>query len=92
MADQDLKDAQMKVSELENALQIWKTRAKTLEVEIPVIRVKNEKLLSQASKDKQLIEKLKVYSCHWQETNIMLYYLILLFNLILFFVPIGRVK
>lgn len=92
MADQDLKDAQMKVSELENALQIWKTRAKTLEVEIPVIRVKNEKLLSQASKDKQLIEKLKVYSCHWQEINIMLYYLILLFNLILFFVPIGRVK
>lgn len=60
IADQALKDTQKKVSELTSSLEIWKSRSKALDVEITVLRVQIQKLLSKSELDNQIIDKLKV--------------------------------
>lgn len=60
IADQALKDSQTKVSELTRSIEIWKTRSKALDVEITILRVQIQKLLSKNELDNNLINKLKV--------------------------------
>lgn len=60
IADQTLKDTQSKVIELTNSTEIWKSRSKALDVEITILRVQIQKLLSKAELDNKLINKLKV--------------------------------
>lgn len=60
IADQALKDTQKKVSELTSSLEIWKSRSKALDVEITVLRVQIQKLLSKSELENQIIDKLKV--------------------------------
>lgn len=57
--DQILKDTQSKVSELAKSVEIWKRRSKALDVEITVLRVQIQKLLSKSEFDNQLIDQLK---------------------------------
>ncbi|XP_025207166.1 uncharacterized protein LOC112602990 [Melanaphis sacchari] len=58
-SDQVLKDAQSKVSELTKSVDIWKSRSKGLDVEITVLRIQIQKLLSKSESDNQLIDQLK---------------------------------
>jgi len=60
ISDQVLKDAQSKVIELTKSVEIWKSRSKALDVEITVLRIQIEKLLSKSESDNQLINQLKV--------------------------------
>lgn len=60
IVDQILKDSQKTVSELTSSLEIWKSRSKALDVEISVLRVQVQKLLSKSELDNQIIDKLKV--------------------------------
>jgi len=60
ISDQILKDTQSKVSELTKSVEIWKRRSKALDVEITVLRVHIQKLLSKSEHDVQLIDQLKV--------------------------------
>ncbi|XP_060869904.1 kinesin-related protein 4 [Metopolophium dirhodum] len=57
--DQILKDTQLKVSELAKSEEIWKRRSKALDVEMTVLRVQIQKLLSKSEFDNQLIDQLK---------------------------------
>ncbi|XP_026817194.1 DNA repair protein RAD50-like [Rhopalosiphum maidis] len=59
ISDQVLKDAQSKVSELTKSVEIWKSRSKALDVEITVLRIQIQKLLSKSESDNQLINQLK---------------------------------
>jgi len=58
--DQILKDTQLKVSELAKSEEIWKRRSKALDVEMTVLRVQVQKLISKSEFDNQLIDQLKV--------------------------------
>jgi len=58
--DQALKTAQSKVGELTKSLEFWKSRSKALDVEITVLRVQMQKILSKSKNETQLIDKLKV--------------------------------
>lgn len=60
ITDQALKDSQAKINELTKSLEISKNRSKALDVEITVLRVQIQKLLSKSESDNQIIEKLKV--------------------------------
>lgn len=60
ITDQALKDSHSKVNELTRSLEIWKSRSKALDVEITVLRVQIQKLLSKSESDNELIDKLKV--------------------------------
>ncbi|XP_025407212.1 uncharacterized protein LOC112681165, partial [Sipha flava] len=53
------KDIQSKVNELTKSVNVWKNRSNALEVEITVLRVKIQKLLSKAEVDSKTIEQLK---------------------------------
>ncbi|KAL4112439.1 hypothetical protein QTP88_016231 [Uroleucon formosanum] len=57
--DQILKDTKLKVSELAKSEEIWKRRSKALDIEITVLRVQIQKLLSKSELDNQLIDQLK---------------------------------
>lgn len=58
--DQALIDAQLKLNNLTKSLETWKSRSNALDVEITVLRLQIQKLLSQSKQDNQTIEKLKV--------------------------------
>jgi len=58
--DQILKDTQLKVCELAKSEEIWKRRSKALDVEMTVLRVQVQKLISKSEFDNQLIDQLKV--------------------------------
>ncbi|XP_050057264.1 uncharacterized protein LOC126550213 isoform X2 [Aphis gossypii] len=57
--EQVLKDTQLKVTELTTSVEIWKRRSKALDVEITVLRIQIQKLLSKSESDNQLIDQLK---------------------------------
>lgn len=59
-AHEALKDTQSKVLGLTKSVEIWKSRSKALDVEITILRVKIQKLLSKIEVDNKLINKLKV--------------------------------
>ncbi|CAH1722569.1 unnamed protein product [Aphis gossypii] len=56
--EQVLKDTQLKVTELTTSVEIWKRRSKALDVEITVLRIQIQKLLSKSESDNQLIDQL----------------------------------
>lgn len=60
ITEKALKDSQSKVNELTKSLDVWKNRSKALDVEITVLRVQIQKLLSKAEFDNRIIEQLKV--------------------------------
>lgn len=60
ITDQTLNDANSKISELTRSLEVWKSRSKALDVEITVLRVQIQKLLSKSNDDNETIDKLKV--------------------------------
>lgn len=60
ISDQTLRDTQSKVSELTKSVEIWKRRSKALDVEITVLRVDIQKLLSKSELNNQIIDQLKV--------------------------------
>ncbi|CAH1722633.1 unnamed protein product [Aphis gossypii] len=57
--EQVLKDTQLKVTKLTTSVEIWKRRSKALDVEITVLRIQIQKLLSKSESDNQLIDQLK---------------------------------
>lgn len=74
--DQILKDTKLKVSELAKSEEIWKRRSKALDIEITVLRVQIQKLLSKSELDNQLIDQLKVLLTYYY-ININIIYVLL---------------
>jgi phage shock protein A len=60
ITDKALKDTQSKVKELTKSVNVLKNRNKALEVEISVLRIQIQKLMSKAEVDSGIIEQLKV--------------------------------
>lgn len=61
VTDKALKDTQSKVNELTKSLDVWKSRSKAMDVEMTVLRVQIQKLMSKAEFDNKIIEQLKVF-------------------------------
>lgn len=55
-------------------MEIWKRRSKALDVEITVLRVQIQKLLSKSEFDNQLIDQLKVFLTYNYINTLYIYY------------------
>jgi len=79
IGEQVLKDTQLKVTELTTSVEIWKRRSKALDVEITVLRVQIQKLLSKSESDNQLIDQLKVLLTYYNKSRTYSLLLIVLY-------------